>query len=186
MPRELARGQQQSSWAGVAKALEGKACSELLLGEAAAVVVVDPIPALRVAVRPVLRIAALRIAEAFGPALLVAHDHDLRARRVAGLVRRDPALALLPASVAGAEPALLLALLGAPDPELALRQREADFRARLDLARHELVRAHAVVQEATDCGAIALQVREQRLPRVPDNGVLLLARRPLRSDRAHR
>merc|ERR1719401_643652 len=179
MPRELARGQQQSSWAGVAKALEGKACSELLLGEAAAVVVVNPVPALRIAVRPELRIAALLIAEAFGPALLVAHDHDLRAWRVAGLVRGDPALALLPARVAGAEPALLLALLGAPDPELALRQGEADLRTRLDLARHELVRAHAVVQEAADGRAVALEVGEQGLASVPDHLVLLLARRPV-------
>merc|ERR1719401_2353113 len=139
MPRELARGQQQSSWAGVPKALEGKACSELLLGEATTVVVVDPIPALRVAVRPELCVAAVRITEAFRPALLIAHDHDLCARRVAGLVRRDPALTLLPARIPGAEPALLLALLGAPDPELTLWQREADLRARLDLARHELV-----------------------------------------------
>merc|ERR1719195_1359110 len=46
---------------------------------------------------------------------------------------------------------------------------------------HKLVRAHAVVQEASNGCTIALEVCEQCLPSVPDHGVLLLARRPLQS-----
>eukprot|EP00445_Apocalathium_hangoei_P035008 CAMPEP_0203962132 /NCGR_PEP_ID=MMETSP0359-20131031/92401_1 /ASSEMBLY_ACC=CAM_ASM_000338 /TAXON_ID=268821 /ORGANISM="Scrippsiella Hangoei, Strain SHTV-5" /LENGTH=237 /DNA_ID=CAMNT_0050897313 /DNA_START=111 /DNA_END=824 /DNA_ORIENTATION=- len=153
--------------------------SKLFLGEAAAVVVVDAVPTLRVAVRPHLGLAALFVTEALGPALRVAHHHGRGARGSTRLGRGDPALAGFAAGVAGAEPALLLALLGAPDPPLALRDGDADLRARLDLAGHELVRAHAVVEEATDGGAEALEVREEGLARVPDDGVLLLARRPI-------
>merc|ERR1719343_917797 len=154
--------------------------SQLLLREAAAVVVVHSVPALRVAVGPVLGVAAGLVAESLGPAFRVAHGHHLRAWRVAALRARRPTLAGLPTAVPRPEPALLLALLGSPDPELALGQREADLGAAVDLARDELVRAHAVVEEATDCRAVALQVGEQGLPRVSNHRVLLLAPGPVR------
>eukprot|EP00413_Alexandrium_margalefii_P019627 CAMPEP_0204528184 /NCGR_PEP_ID=MMETSP0661-20131031/9385_1 /ASSEMBLY_ACC=CAM_ASM_000606 /TAXON_ID=109239 /ORGANISM="Alexandrium margalefi, Strain AMGDE01CS-322" /LENGTH=261 /DNA_ID=CAMNT_0051534145 /DNA_START=194 /DNA_END=976 /DNA_ORIENTATION=- len=153
--------------------------SELFLREATPVVVVDAVPALGVAVRAVLCIAALVVAETLRPTFRVPHGHRLCARGVAGLVTGDPALAGLPAAVAGAEPALLLALFSAPDPPLALGQGVADLRTRLHLAGHKLVRAHAVIEEAPDCGSVSLKVREECVAGVPHDAVLLLAAGPI-------
>merc|ERR1740138_755678 len=120
------------------------ASSELLGREAAPVVVVDAVPALGVAVRPVLRVATVRVAEAFSPALAVAHDEGLGAGRGAGLPARDPARLGRAPRVPGAEPALLVVLLGAPDPVLAIGHGGAHPGAGLDLARDELVGRDAV------------------------------------------
>merc|ERR1719491_1293012 len=103
--------------------------SELLLREAAAVVVVDTIPTLGIVIRAILCITALGVAKALSPALVVTHGHDLHAGRVAPFLSRDPAFAGLAATVACSEPTLLLTLLCAPDPELALRHGKADLRA---------------------------------------------------------
>merc|ERR1719360_209383 len=51
--------------------------SELLLREATPVIIVDTVPALRVAVGTELGVAAVLIAEPFGPTLRVAQRHDL-------------------------------------------------------------------------------------------------------------
>merc|ERR1719162_339210 len=83
---------------------------KLLLRETATIVVVDAVPALRVAVGTVLGIATLRVTEALGPTLIIAHNHWLRAWRGTTLGTGYPALACFTATVAGTKPALLLAL----------------------------------------------------------------------------
>merc|ERR1719203_2102056 len=101
--------------------------SKLFLGEAAPVVIVHAVPALSIAIRPILRVAALGVAEALCPALVITHHHRLRARRRAIPGAGRPTFPCLTARIAGTEPALLLALLGAPHPPLALRNGEANL-----------------------------------------------------------
>merc|ERR1712008_374247 len=58
---------------------------KLLLREAAPIIIVDTVPALRVPVGTELGIAAILIAKPFGPAFGVPQRHDLGTRRVAPL-----------------------------------------------------------------------------------------------------
>mmetsp|Transcript_40334 Transcript_40334/g.79670 ORF Transcript_40334/g.79670 Transcript_40334/m.79670 type:complete len:204 (+) Transcript_40334:187-798(+) len=153
--------------------------SQLFLRKTAPVIVVDPVPTLRISVGTEFGVAAILIAKPFGPTLRVAQRHDLGTRWVATLCTRNPSFARLSPAISRPEPALLLPLLRAPHPPLALGQGQADLGTGLNLHCHKLVRAHTVIQEAPNGGTIALQIREQCLPSIPDHGVLLLACRPL-------